>query len=1273
MRRSAAAPDTAVDGNVDGAADRRASAIQLEYNQLHDDDDETRAIVLRLPSPSDTVDRALSRYFAEQPAYADLEATLGPDWSSRLYFRHRIGHSGQGDDPPLVPLRELSWRPHVANGVAVPVPRPDQFDIIHYDPQAGVTTVSPVLNAPEEKRRLTSSFIDALKAQYTREQDTYWSTPANGSTPARDLRRTLTSALRTEASVRLHTGTLSAQAADIARAVVKGPVEGEVGEVSVSSDAGEAIQARVRRLTWKGAPVPGAFVFTRAGSGDPSGPALLWRPGRPLQEFTSEEELKRWVAGENAAPGMPPAAFRAEDAGLAPANGNVFALREQDMRERMQARFTAALTDDPRGVPLPDHLDNAFDPLADLDLSHALDGEQTEGLRQKLGSAADPRQIARLETLRQAALRSDLTLSTLAAQIPSLESFTKVLIQRKFAKDYPGAAQIDPDRTEVHHKVIRRTNGMGGPVGSDEMLNNGISSLTDFAKHYAPPSPIPLVIGNPVSPIIATTVELVDGVPVDADGKAILDKSGIPMHLETSDVQSLVKDLDADDKYHRMLLEWLASPPRDGRARQMRAAWIEAARDRMRAESAQAALDPAIRSTFVNDSRGAPGSSRALDYLHAVIEHPDPASRPRVDGQQVVANRLVLGAASAAGSGGGGQTITGVVVIGSAAPATSPAVVLYTPDAPDGRPFRELADVSQVVDLARQPEWKGYFTERMSTGKTAETERILSGRGSAAGQVVLAPMTGDFYEERYKEASGFMISHALHRSKAAQDEGPSLVEMGMFGLEVLTSLTPLLGLRGGQRTLGGRNSFGAGYRPGPQRPAVPRTATPRLPVEQGWQSWSSRDPALASRLTQGNMGPGGMHYRRDPVTGKEYLNIGGQYYRGEYRGGKHVIFNDRNVSESREVLASSGALFVGAASGGLRGGMRVPDHVLKEMRKLPVFRGSTPQFRERYYGRLRELINNNGTISKLLVNVGGNNGPVNDLYLRRHNDALAIARSAEPVAGASGTQRRTLSAAGFGQRPTSSAAGSARRPAPQPTSGSDAASPSKRPRPTSSRPTSSGPNKGHAPSTTRVEITGAKLEEMKRRPFYRYLQSEKLSRERATGFVEFSSRDVGGKKGTSDGIIYFTDIPPDDMQREPTLADIIFGKTKYGGTRMNKIEAVQEVNLENLPTGTKIYRESPHIYTIDRRTSVSTPEMGLQFGRAGPKSWIRRYWQKLGTSTTYTEVTKTSALPTPAPPPAPARPLVPPPRPPARPEPPRPLPWDQREPEEARFRGLPRY
>lgn len=1196
-RRStdAAAPSTSNAGGGSASTRTRETSLATERSQLNDDEQEMKTLALRIPQPSEIVDRTVSRFFQQQPEYAKLETVLGADWPSRLQIYHRHHTPPEGDTAGAheVPLREMSWRPRTAGGVTTPALTPDQFDIIHFDLQAGVTTVLPELNTTEEKLRLLRDFIPQLKSNFKAEQTAYWSTPMGDSTPARDMRRTLKSALRTETAIRSQTKTLSPEATEVVRAVINGQVNPSPSAAPGSTGSAGTSSAEVRRLTWKGEPVAGAFVFTPHAPGEQAGPAVLWRPGRPLQEFPDVDELRTWVAGENAVPVNGRVRANPDDAGTAPADGEVFALRLKDLRQEIKAGFAAALKSDGQGISLTDRLDNGFDPVAYLDLGRVRDGEWTEGVRQRASGENAPRETLELEALRQAGMKSERRLNAETATIPSFDSFTRQKLQEQFAQDHPELATIDPDKTRVHTSVVRHTVGVGGMIGKDEVLSRRTYSLTEYAQRNTHEWNAPHVQGQAMSPVVSTTKERVSVTFVDSTGARIRDQNADPVRLNNTTLNQLVTKLDVGRQYTELLSERLAPVPVSEPARRVKDAWIDATRSRMRAERSETALDPEARSKLTTETRGKPEHPRALDYIDAVIEYPDPASRPLVDKHTIVANRLTLGAVTE--GGGGGQMINGVTVIGTASPKASPNVVLHTPDAPDGFSWRELSDVGKIHALLAKPEWKDYFAQRMATADSTEARRILDPHGASAGRTVLTPMQGNFYDEAYKGASGFLIAHAKHRSvTSSQVANRSTLNLALFALDTASSLAPFPGGKSFRRPVGGGLTS-------PRLPASSGNRASPVATNSNWRGWSNKDPELPGRLVDGNMGPGGVKYKRDPTTNKEYLNIQGNYYRGEYRRGQHVVFNDRNYSQSREVLSTQGALVVRSNQGRLRGGSKVPEEIETRMKAMDDFNDTTQAFRSSYYARIKQSTPTDAAVNKLLKDIGQSGGSKNRLYTQKHEDALRYAREAGPTAGPS-------QAAG----PSASGSGARKRPTSLPEGADSAPGAAKRPRPAPASP-------------VRVEMTGSDLQELSRRPVYRYLQSEKLGRERADRFTEFSSRDLGGAVNKRKSIIYFTDITPEQMEKNPELSIRIFGRKRNGQLRMNKIEAVQDIDLKHLPAGTKIYREAPHIYTIDRASMPNKHESGLQFRSVGEGSWMSRFRQKLNGSSTYSDVTVSSA------------------------------------------------
>jgi len=492
---------------------------------------------------------------------------------------------------------------------------------------------------------------------------------------------------------------------------------------------------------------------------------------------------------------------------------------------------------------------------------------------------------------------------------------------------YPELATVDPDKTIVHTTQVRLEAGGLSPMHREIVLGRKSYTLTEYALRNSAVWEAPTInIGMP-SASVSLTSERASASLLGINGEQISDESDDPVTLNADALGTLATELDVGKKYTEMLQRKLSHISGSEEQRTTERLWIDATRDRLRAERLETALDPAARNTFTWQSRDNPGGFRGFEYIDAVIDHPDPLQRPTVDGHKVVANRLTLGATTANGSGG--QVVDGVMVIGARDARSSPAIVLYTPDAPDSISFRELSGMDELQGLVRNHNWQNYFKARMSTADTAESTRILTGRGSTPGSMHLDPIKGDLYSEMYSSDVGFKVAHAQHRSTTSEQvSNLSLLNKSLFAYDVASTIVPPL--RAGKLASTARKTLASLVQRALQRPAKAsgasalsgKTGGARLQGQttEAPPPWSMDNPAVIDRLQPGNRAAGGIQYQRDPVTGKEYLKVDGRYYRGEYRGGQNRIFNDRNISQTRVVQPGLDGPSIQPRETGLLGG-----------------------------------------------------------------------------------------------------------------------------------------------------------------------------------------------------------------------------------------------------------------------------------------------------------------------------------------------------------------
>ena len=81
-------------------------------------------------------------------------------------------------------------------------------------------------------------------------------------------------------------------------------------------------------------------------------------------------------------------------------------------------------------------------------------------------------------------------------------------------------------------------------------------------------------------------------------------------------------------------------------------------------------------------------AQRGYQWVKAVLDAPNPGDRAKVEGHDIVASQVMMG----------GLPVEGIIAIGARQPQSVPTVMLYTPDAPDGRHFREYDTWADAIE-----------------------------------------------------------------------------------------------------------------------------------------------------------------------------------------------------------------------------------------------------------------------------------------------------------------------------------------------------------------------------------------------------------------------------------------------------------------------------------------------------------------------------------------------------------------------------------------------
>lgn len=160
------------------------------------------------------------------------------------------------------------------------------------------------------------------------------------------------------------------------------------------------------------------------------------------------------------------------------------------------------------------------------------------------------------------------------------------------------------------------------------------------------------------------------------------------------------RDPDAVRAHRDALIATLDANDDASRVRQ--AASVTLARRRFAMAAADARLGyflPGDAPAFIEDR-----AERGYQWLKAVADAPVATNRRRIEGHAIVVRQFTYR----------GAVLSGVLAIGAEEPASVPRLVLYTPDAPDGRTIREFEDAAGAArEFLHDPRFEAWLLERL--------------------------------------------------------------------------------------------------------------------------------------------------------------------------------------------------------------------------------------------------------------------------------------------------------------------------------------------------------------------------------------------------------------------------------------------------------------------------------------------------------------------------------------------------------------------------------
>ncbi|PTR35260.1 hypothetical protein C8J98_101523 [Luteibacter sp. OK325] len=221
---------------------------------------------------------------------------------------------------------------------------------------------------------------------------------------------------------------------------------------------------------------------------------------------------------------------------------------------------------------------------------------------------------------------------------------------------------------------------------------------------------------------------------------------GFLLALGRDDIVDMIRGLDLRNSYQNYLVRQLKTSAQGQRARAASAQLQEA---RMRFELIDARSTAYIQGDtkdFIDDH-----AERGYRWVEAILDAPAAAGRRRVEHHDIVASHVVYE----------GARLKDVLAIGVRAQGSVYRTILYTPDAPDGRSFREFTDrQAAAASFLHNPAFEPYLLERLPAAwstidRDGATRRFRVSTGTRRAVWALSGQSGErpftLTEGRFKE------------------------------------------------------------------------------------------------------------------------------------------------------------------------------------------------------------------------------------------------------------------------------------------------------------------------------------------------------------------------------------------------------------------------------------------------------------------------------------------------------------------------------------------
>lgn len=236
--------------------------------------------------------------------------------------------------------------------------------------------------------------------------------------------------------------------------------------------------------------------------------------------------------------------------------------------------------------------------------------------------------------------------------------------------------------------------------------------------------------------------------------------------LGPDQVKAMVRELDAGASYSQFVRKHLLQ---SAEARWRMEAHGRINRARMRAELAKARYARhLLQDPF----------ERGYTWAKTVLDHPDSAQRASLEQHPFAVRQVVIE----------GHTLQGVLLINSSV-AHIDSLMLYTPDAPDRRAWREWHNARALLrEIRRNTPLRTYLKGRAPAASAARLEQLLV-KGGLSPHLRLDSIEGNLFDACYRAEVHALIAEA---DASTRSNSELLGEFGLNTLRVILDLVSLV-------------------------------------------------------------------------------------------------------------------------------------------------------------------------------------------------------------------------------------------------------------------------------------------------------------------------------------------------------------------------------------------------------------------------------------------------------------------------------------------------